>query len=186
MDRWGNNPPTVEAIATALTVVAIIFAWLSLRESKEQRKALETEINTRMRPWVGLFDFRLREAEDGPAKLIVLLRNFGPLPAQRARLGMVMEPRESQHDEQPNQITYQEATYKALMPTEEGRYTIDLSPYPQLAEWRGAARDVVVNGMFEYALDEKPLQSQFQATLWFSENHSGDAVRINWRNTSAV
>jgi len=85
MDRWGNNPSTVEAIATALAVVAILFAWLSLRESKAQREAFEAEINARMRPWVGLFGFQYKKGESKDPKLAVLLRNFGPLPAQKSK-----------------------------------------------------------------------------------------------------
>ena len=180
---WGNNPATFGAAATMVAAVAIIFAWLSLRESKAQRRALETEIAARMRPWVGLFDFGFEAAKGGEAKLRLLLRNFGPLPAQQARLKLVVEPREVYSDERPNPIVRDEPQDKALMPMENGDYSIDLARYPQMNEWIGAARDVVVNGTFEYAAAENKFQSQFQVTLWFSRNQSSDvSVPTNWRN----
>jgi hypothetical protein len=132
MDGWGNNPASVQAMATALAVVAVILAWLSLRESKAQRRALEAEMGARMRPWVGLFKFGFEFAENGEPALRVLLRNFGPIPAQQARLTLVIEPREAHSDERPNPIVAQESDYKALMPTEEGNYSIDLAPYVQM------------------------------------------------------
>lgn len=140
MSVWGNNPATLEAAATAVAAVAIVFAWLSLRESKAQRRALEAEIAARMRPWVGLFDFGIEGAEEGEAKLRVLLRNYGPIPAQQARLKLVLEPRETRGNERPNPIIWEERDDKALMPTEEGNYSIDLTPYPQMKEWIDAAR----------------------------------------------
>ncbi len=83
MNGWGNNPATLGAVAAAVAALAIFFAWLSLREPKAQRRALETEIAARMRPWVGLFHFEFQGAEEGEPKLRFLLRNFGPLPAQQ-------------------------------------------------------------------------------------------------------
>jgi hypothetical protein len=187
MDGWGNNPATVGAVATAVAAVAIFFAWRSLRESKAQRQALEAEIAARMRPWVGLFDFWFEGAEGGEPKLRFLLRNFGPLPAQQARLKLVVEPKEVHGDERPNPIVWQEPVDKALMPGEDGNYTINMARYPQMKEWIDAARDVVVNGTFQYALAEKRLESQFQATLLFSRNQSPEgAVPTGWRNESAT
>jgi hypothetical protein len=183
MNGWGNNPATLGAAATMVAAVAIMFAWLSLRESKAQRQALEAEIAARMRPWVGLFDFELQGAEGGEARIRFLLRNFGPLPAQRARLKLVVEPREIHVDERPNPIVLEEPDDKALMPTENGNYSIDLVGYPQMKDWIGAARDVVVNGTFEYALAERKFQSQFQATLWYSRNRPPEVpVAATWRN----
>jgi hypothetical protein len=183
MNGWGNNPATLGAAATAVAVVTIFLAWLSLRESKAQRRALEAEIAARMRPWVGLFHFGFQGAKgSAEAKLHVLLRNFGPLPAQQARLKLVIQPREVRGDERLNPIVWEEHDEKALMPTEDGDYSIDLAPYPQMKEWISAARDVVVSGTFEYALVGKELQSQFEATLWFGRNQSPDIpVPANWR-----
>lgn len=187
MDGWGNNPATIGAVATAVAAVAIFFAWLSLRESKAQRRALEAEIAARMRPWVGLFNFGFQGAEGGELKLRCLLRNFGPLPAQQARLKLVVQPREVHSDERPNPIILEEAEEKALMPAEDGNYSIDLAPYSQMKEWISAARDVVVNGTFEYALAGKKLQSQFQAIILFSQTQSPEApVPTSWRNRSAI
>ena len=187
MSVWGNNPATLEAAATTITAVAIVFAWLSLRESKAQRRAFEADIAARMRPWVGLFGFGIEGAGEGKPKLRVLLRNYGPIPAQQARLKVVLEPGETHGNERPNPIIWEESDDKALMPTEDGNYSIDLTPYPQMTEWIGAARDVGVNGTFEYVLAENKLQSQFQATLLFSQNKSPDgAVPTKWRNTSAT
>jgi hypothetical protein len=91
MSEWGNNPPTLGAVATAVAAAAIIVAWLSLRESKTQRRILEAEIAARMRPWVGLYDFGFDGVKGDKAVLRVLLRNFGSLPAQQARLKLVFE-----------------------------------------------------------------------------------------------
>jgi hypothetical protein len=205
MNGWGDNPATLGAAATAVAAAAIIFAWLSLRESKAQRRAFEAEIAARMRPWVGLFNLEFQGAKTGEAKLHVLLRNFGPLPAQQARLKIVVEPREAVGDERANPIVREESGDKALMPAENGDYSIDLARHSQMKDWIRAGRDVVVNGTFDYALAERKFQSQFQATLWFSRNASPDAsaltsrwnrfsrkrqpnvpVPANWKNISGV
>ena len=203
MDSWGNNPATLGAAATAVAAAAIIFAWLSLRESKAQRRALEAEISSRMRPWVGLFSLEFQGGKGHGAELHFLLRNFGPLPAQQARLKIVVEPREESSDERANPIVLEESGVKALMPTENGDYVIDLSRYQQMNEWIRAGQDVVVNGTFEYALVERKFQSQFLATLWFSRSQSPDAtafakrwkpfgrhsdlsVPVNWKNMSGI
>jgi hypothetical protein len=68
------------------------------------------------------------------------------------------------------------------MPMEEGNYSISMARYPLLKEWIDADRDVVVNGTFEYALAGKKLQSQFQATLFFSRSQSPSSpVPAIWR-----
>jgi hypothetical protein len=126
MNGWGNNPATVEAVATAVAILAIFFAWLSLRESKAQRKALEAEIGARMRPWIGLFGFAFDAAGEHERELRLLLRNFGPLAAQQTRLSLVIEPREAQHDERLDPIVRKDSGEKALMPSEEGNYSVDL------------------------------------------------------------
>lgn len=186
MTGWGNNPATVEAAATALAVFAVFFAWLSLRESKVQRLTLEAEAAARMRPWVGLFDFGV-EVREGEPGLRVLLRNFGALPAQRARLRLVMEPREAQADQPTDSVVYLEQGYKALMPTEDGDYHIGFARYPRLNEWMAVGRDVVVNGTFEYALAGKQFQSEFTGILWFSRSQAnGDPIPTNWKNSSAT
>jgi hypothetical protein len=185
LNGWGNNPATVEAAATALAVVAVLVGWLSVRESRRQRRAFEAEMGARMRPWVGLFALEFQRI-DGKANLHVLLRNFGPVPAQRARLRMVIEPREPRSEERPNPIRYEEENEKALMPTENGDYNIDLSCYPQLETWVSDKRDVAVHGSFEYHLDRRDFSSQFVARLRFGEGSlPGGGVRTSWRNSAA-
>jgi hypothetical protein len=188
MDDWGNNPATVEALATAAAVLAVIFAWLTIRESKMQRHASLAEIAARMRPWVGLFGFSCEriDGNDGP-EIRLLLRNFGPIPAQHARLSVTLEPREQQRDEPPNPISWRESNDKVLMPMEEGNYPINFERFPQMQGWVDAKRDVVVQGIFEYALAERRFESRFEATLWFSRDRAaGLPPATNWRNTSAT
>ncbi|MFI7543834.1 hypothetical protein [Actinoplanes sp. NPDC049599] len=180
LDEWGFNPASVEAVATASAVFAVIFAWLSLRESKEQRRAVEDEIGSRMRPWIGLFAFEFSESEDRKRILRIQLRNFGALPAQKARLSLVICPKVPLQEEVFDAITRQEPEYKVLMPGEEGNYPIDFSSSPELSEWIGAARDVLVKGSFEYALGDRDFKSEFEATIWFSR---APTVDTNWRNT---
>jgi hypothetical protein len=182
VNGWGNNPATLGAVATAAAAVAILFAWLSLRESKAQRRSLEAEVSARMRPSVGLFDFGFQRGKEGEPQLRVLLRNFGSLPAQQARLKLTVEPLEVDDDEQLNPIILEEHGDKALMPMEEGNYIVDMTPHPRLKEWIGAGRDVIVKGTFEYALAGKKLQSQFQGILLFSQNWSHDVpTTTKWR-----
>jgi hypothetical protein len=183
MNEWGNNPATLESAATAIVAVTIIFAWLSLRESKKQRRALEDEIAGRMRPWIGLFDFEFQGVKAGKAECRFLLRNFSALPAQQARLKLVVQPMDLNGDEQSDSIVMEEPGVKALMPTEDGDYTVDLARYAQMREWIGAGQDVVVNGTFDYVLTGRKFQSQFQATLWFGRNQSPDvSASTNWRS----
>jgi hypothetical protein len=214
VNGWGINPPTIEAAATAVAAAAIIFAWLSLRESKAQRRSSEAEISARVRPWIGLFDFRFEGSRKGESKLCFLLRNFGPLPAQQARLKLVIEAPGIPVGVEPSSINLQESGEKALMPTEEGNYTIDTESQPRLKEWITADHEIVIKGTFEYALAGRRFQSQFQATVWSSRhepaaaptlegwkkvtwqvqrrlglvsNHPADApVSTNWKNISAI
>ncbi|MFB9321817.1 hypothetical protein [Cryptosporangium minutisporangium] len=188
MDEWGNNPATVEALATAMAVLAVIFAWLNLRESKANRHAAQAEIAARMRPWVGVFDFAIKglDGDDGPT-LCLLLRNFGPIPAQHARLSVTLEPRDRPHDEPPNPISWQEQNRKVLMPLEDGNYPISLKRFPQMQDWIAAGRDVVVRGSFEYSRADAEFGSSFEATLWLSRDRApGQPPSTNWRNTAAT
>jgi hypothetical protein len=204
VDGWGFNPASVEAVATASAVIAVAFAWLSLRESKEQRRIVEDEISSRMRPWIGLFEFEFLEEADGKRIMRIQLRNFGPLPAQNARLSLTIEPKVAQQGETVNAITFKEPSYKVLMPGEEGNYPIDITSNQQLREWIAASRDVAVKGSFEYALGDRDFQSEFEVTIWFSrgarparrrrrrtllslsrQTPHAPIVDTNWRNTSS-
>ncbi|MGW0328981.1 hypothetical protein [Nocardia sp. NPDC003183] len=193
MDSWGNNPATVEAVATAgaatFAIAAITVAWISFRETRRQGRVLQAEIRDRMRPWVGLFAFEFVRDHDGNPGLRLQIRNFGPLPARQARLSLIIEPRQVDSGEQPNPINYRESTQKILVPEEDGNYRISLTQFSQLDRWISDQRDLVARGIFEYALDERSLESQFEANLFFSKPPPptpGQLVEMNWRNTSAT
>ncbi|MCU1642563.1 MAG: hypothetical protein JWN03_2838 [Nocardia sp.] len=193
MENWGNNPATFGAVGTTgaaiFAIVAIVVAWHSLRESRRQGGALQAEVRDRMRPWVGLFGFEFVRDHAGKAGLCLQLRNFGPLPARQARLCLIVEPHEGNPGEQPNPINYRESTYKVLIPEEDGNYRISLAQFSQLEGWIADKRDLVIKGTFEYALDERAFESQFEAKLWFSKPTPptpGPLVEMNWRNTSAT
>jgi hypothetical protein len=191
MESWGWNPATVEAVATSLTVIVIFLTWLLFRESKAQRKSLEDEISSRMRPWVGLFDLQIKKDDTGALgaeklTLFALLRNFGPIPAQNARLKINIAPRMMQAHESPNPVNAEEPEPKALMPSEDGRYTIGLDRYPQIESWLTAQRDLTITGVFEYSLAGKKFESRFEGTVWFSRPWTGDTAPMNWRNVSAT
>ncbi|MFC3962862.1 hypothetical protein [Nocardia jiangsuensis] len=175
--------------AATFAVAAIVVAVISMREARAQGQMLQAEVRDRMRPWVGLFGFDFVRDHTGKPALRLQLRNFGPLPARRARLCLIIEPAQSNPGEQPNPINYREPTQKVLVPEEDGNYRISLAQFPQLEGWISDGRDTVVKGTFEYALDERVLESKFEATLWFSKPpppSPGPLVEMNWRNTFAT
>lgn len=189
-DGWGWNPETLSAGATAgataFAIVAVIFGWLSWRQSKNQTKALEGEIQDRMRPWVGLYGFEFVRINDCEPGLTVLLRNVGSLPAQKAHLVVTLRPYKLADGEQPNPARSEKEEEKTLVPSEDGNYVVALSPYPQVEKWIAAKRDISVEGTFTYALNEQLFESKFAAELWFSRPvPAGKLVSTNWRNTSA-
>jgi hypothetical protein len=188
MDEWGWNPAAVGALGTAsasvFAVVAVVFAAMSWRVSKKQTVALVREIDSRMRPWVGLFDFDFTD-DMGDQRLRILLRNFGPLPAQKADLDVVVCPHQLIAGEQPNPARICKDEEKTLMPTEEGNYAVRLSPYPQVATWISDNRDILIRGTFSYALGSKRFESKFVVELWFSRARRGGSVQRSWRNVSA-
>jgi hypothetical protein len=194
MNEWGNNPATYEAIGSVVGAIGVLavfistlLAWRSLHETRAQRQATEREFAVRMRPWVGLFGFGYNPSESRGGMLHLLLRNFGPLPAQRANLSLVLRPLKPIDKEPDNPIRREEQGTKALLPEEEGNYVIDLSPYPQFAEWRTARRDVRVEGIFKYSLDQFEFKTEMEGMIWFSESpqENGQEVKINWRNKEA-
>jgi hypothetical protein len=188
MTDWGNNPATGQVICTAILVIGVAAAWLSLKESKAHRLALEREIDARMRPWVGLYGLAFDSLEGEVGSVCVLLRNFGPLPAQGAHLAMTIQPKGSADDERPSPVAYKEAGQKALMPEEEGNYSIDMAQFPQFQSWRREKRDVMVDGMFEYRLGSRTFSSRFAGAFWFSRSIEGAStpVPVNWRNVDAT
>jgi hypothetical protein len=184
-DGWDWNPATLEAWATTglavFTVVAVFFAGLSWRGSR-------AEIRSRMRPWVGLFGFEFMQDDDaGEQWLRVLLRNFGPLPAQKAALVVVLRPERLNDGEQPNPARSEKQEENILMPLEDGKYGVRLSPYPQVAVWISERRKVIAEGTFSYALGKKTFESKFVGELWFgSRPLPNGSVPTNWRNVSAT
>jgi hypothetical protein len=194
MNEWGNNPASYEAIASLISAVGVIavfistlLTWRALHETKSQRQSMEREIAVRMRPWVGLFGFDYKLDQSRGGTLYLLLRNFGPLPAQRANLSLVLKPLKPNDKEPDNSIKREEHGLKALLPEEEGNYVIDLTPYPQFAEWRSAGRDIRVDGLFKYSVDQFEFKTEMEGTIWFSEYvpEHGKAVRVSWRNKEA-
>lgn len=192
MNEWGNNPATYQAIASVVAAIGVsavfistLLAWRSLRETKAQRQATEREIAVRMRPWVGLFGFAFDPKGTKEDTLQLLLRNFGSLPAQQAKLSLSLRPLKPIDNEPDNPIMREEQGVKTLLPMEEGNYAIDLSPYPQFTLWRTARRDVKVEGLFKYALDQFEFRTDMEATIWFSECLPDHDVRVNWRNKEA-
>ena len=192
MDEWGNNPATYQALGSVVAAVGVLavfistlLAWRSLHETRAQRQATERELAVRMRPWVGLFGFSFSSSPPKGDTLRLLLRNFGPLPAQRANLSLVIRPLKPIDKEPDNPIMREEQGVKALLPTEEGNYVIDLSPYPQFVAWRTARRDVRVEGVFKYGLDQFEFKTEMEATIWFSESSEEEEVGFNWRNKTA-
>ena len=155
----------------------------------QQRRAVDREMAARMRPWVGLFDFGFEPAapQQGNDVLRLLLRNCGALPAQRAQLNLVLHPAKPDDNEAGRPIQWQEVGVKALVPGEDGNYGIDLSKYPQFAQWREARCDVVIEGTMTYSLDQTNFRTGFEAALRFSEEPNAEGrVKTRWRNEEVV
>ncbi len=197
-DAWGWNPASVEAGATfaaaIFAVVAAVIAGISWHQSR-------TEISSRMRPWVGLYDFAFLRDENGKPRLLVLLRNVGPLPAQRAHLVVEIKPRFLDRlGEVIVPIRSEKFEDKALMPDEDGHFGIRLDQYRDLETWISAKRDLDVAGVFTYALGNRKFELKFHAELWFSrpkpsrplrsrlslKKPTTGLVKTNWRNTFAA
>jgi len=191
MNEWGNNPATyqtVAAVVSALGIVAVfastVLARRALQETKAQRRAVESELAPRMRPWVGLFDcrFELEWGQPGAADTLhLLLKNFGTLPAKNAALTLRIRPLSNPDGAEP--IVREEKGAKTLLPQEEGNYTVDLSVYPQFAFWKAARTDVRVEGRFDYSLGENVFLSKFECVYrpnTLEANPSG--YKLNWRN----
>jgi hypothetical protein len=176
----------VQSVGVVAVILTLYVYYRQLRTMDEQRRAVEREMAARMRPWVGLFGFGFEPAappRQGSDVLRLLLRNCGALPAQRAQLSLVLHPAEPGSDEADRPLHWQEVGVKALVPGEDGNYGIDLSKYPQFAQWREARRDVLVEGRMTYSLDQAGFQTQFEAALRFSEEPDSEGhVRTRWRN----
>lgn len=175
----------VQGVAALAVVLTLIVYYRQMLAMDRQVRAMEREMAARMRPWIGMFDFGFEPAVPPETSdvLRVLLRNSGALPAQSARLKIRFYPIPCSDDPLDQPLEWVEGGVKALVPGEEGNYTIRLAPYPQLATWQHAGRDVEFEGVMSYALDDRSFQSKFLAALRFSEDLDSEGkVRMRWRN----
>jgi hypothetical protein len=175
----------VQGLVAIAVVLTLYIYYKQLRTMDRQLRAMEREVAARMRPWVGMFGFEFVPAlaPDNSDVVRVLLRNSGALPAQRAMLTLVLRPKEPVSDARDEPVNWEETGVKAFVPGEEGNYGIRLSQYPQFTIWRQSRRDVVVEGLMKYSMDDRQFQSRFLAELRFSEETDADGrVRTRWRN----
>lgn len=193
MNEWGNNPATYQAIGAVISSIGIIavffstiLAWKSLGESKAQRKNIEREFAARMRPWIGLFgcDFHFNDqGVNGIDELQLLIKNFGTLPAQNANLKIILEPLINKENEPKNPIIKLETGSKVLLPSEEGKYRINLSEFPQFEAWKNERRNLRLEGVYLYSLNNIPFSSKFESILRFGIPTSDKKpFKLNWRN----
>jgi hypothetical protein len=165
-------------VLTLLAVTATLWVYYQqLRTMTHQLQGSQSEMASRMRPWVGQFGFGY---DDGPEQLLyVLLRNVGPLPAQRAHLEIVLLA----GDEASQPINWREERLKALVPGEDGNYAIPLARYPQFSLWRDEQREIVVCGTISYSLDARTFFTKFECALRFGEaRDETGSVKTRWRN----
>ena len=184
-----------DKLQIAIQVLTLAVIWLTWRVYQRQletmnrhREASELEISARLRPWVGLLDFGYEPGsppENSAGTLLLQLNNVGALPAQRARLVLLIQPENLAHGDEP--IRWEEPQLKALMPGEDGNYRIDLSPYAQFAAWRRSARDVRVRGTMNYFLNAAGFQTVFEGFFRFSEGTDAlGRVKTKWRNQEVI
>ena len=196
MDSWGNNPATYQAVGAVFSSVGIIaviiytyLTWRLFQETKTQRVAIEGEMAARMRPWVGLFacnvnlDFETGKQLD---ELSLLIKKFGPLPAQRASLSLEIVPLNNMGYPSTDVIQIKEDGAKVLMPAEEGNYKINLSEYQQFLAWKLEKQSFRVIGTYSYSLADLNLNSQFECIVRFDvPNWTNPYYKLNWRNQLA-
>lgn len=190
MTRFEIAQLVVQGLGVVALILTLYVYYRQLRTMDQQRRAIEREMAARLRPWVGLFDFGFEPAAPPRQRNDVLrlfLRNCGALPAQEAQLSLVLHPAKPGNDEVDRPIHWQEAGVKALVPGEDGNYGIDLSKYPQFAQWRETRQDVVVEGSMTYSLDQASFHTEFEAALRFSEDPDAEGrVKTRWRNQEVV
>jgi hypothetical protein len=193
MSTYETATLLVQGLAAVAVVLTLVVYFRQMRTMERQVQAMEREMAARMRPWIGMFDFGFAAAAlpETADVLRVLLRNSGALPAQNARLTLRFYPISSPSDSDSGtgdaSVEWAETGVKALVPGEEGNYAISLAPYPQISLWRDAGKDVVVEGVMSYALEDRSFRSKFLACLRFSEelDASGN-VRTRWRNLEVL
>ena len=180
----------VQGVGVIAVLVTLYFYYRQLHTMDRQQIAIEREMAARMRPWVGLFDFEFELAsatQGGSDSLRVLLRNCGALPAQGSQLQLMIHPVKPGEAAADKPIHWREAGAKALVPGEDGKYRIELSQHPQFAQWRLSRRDVVIEGMMNYSLDQTSFRTAFEAVLRFSEEPDAvGRVKTRWRNQEVL
>lgn len=179
----------IQGTGVIAVVLTLYVYYRQMRTMDAQRQASEREMALRMRPWVGLFglEHRTVPTPGQPSDVVILtLRNFGTLPAQRARLDLEFVPIGDSRSEPSDAIRREETGVKALVPGEEGNYTVDCSDYPQFARWRASRTDIRILGTMHYALDTTSFRSHFEGKLRFSELPIDGKVAIGWRNSEIL
>ena len=180
---------SVQVIGMTAVILTLYVYYRQLRTMEAQHRTLEREVASRMRPWIGLYDFGINSpalpSAGGNETLRVLLRNSGPLPAQKARLSLIVRPEPAGETDAPNH--WEETRIKALVPGEEGNYTFPISRFPQFGTWREQKRDIVISGNMVYSLDERSFRTEFEAALRYSEPFDDlGHVKTRWRNRILV
>lgn len=174
----------IELVGTIALVLTLFVYSGQLRTMNAQRRAMEREIASRMRPWVGMFHLELdSESPSNGAKehrLRILLKNFGAVPAQRARLGLIAKAA----DGMSALPLLQEAGLKALMPGEEGNYRFALGAHPEYVGWAERRAEVEIEGEMTYALGEAEYRTEFEITINFSG--PDQQPNVKWRNCEAL
>jgi hypothetical protein len=181
----------IQAVGVVAVTLTLFVYYRQMRTMDQQRRATEREMAARMRPWVGLFGVSFEPGTLAPAqsgeRLGLLLRNCGALPAQNAHLKLMLRPVEHREDPDDASVTWEESGVKALVPGEDGNYSIELSRYMRFGKWREARRDVEIEGVMNYMLDERKFHTQFVATLRFSEElELAGNVKMRWRNREVL
>jgi hypothetical protein len=188
MNEWGNNPATYQAIGaifSSIGIIAVIYYTYLTRnlflETKAQRIAIEDEMNSRLRPWVGLFDCKYSESTID--ELFLLIKNFGALPAQSASLKLELFNVITTED---GKEIFQETGVKVLMPNEEGNYNINLSNFPKYLQWKSTQSEIRIVGTYSYSLKDKKFETQFECLIRPNILASqGRSNNLNWRNQTS-
>ena len=202
LSDWGNNPGTWQAIGAAVSAVgllgliaSLLLAWRSVRETRAQRLTAEREIGDRMRPWIGVYEASCRVGLDYEADIGTLsinAKNAGPLPALAVHMqGVLTAEREDGESRPEADLTYiwhEYAERKAIMPSEDGNYTVELGPVPFFARSLKTRRNVEFQGRIDYQSGSRKFYSTFQIILRLDSFSSdmGQEVPLYWHNEELV
>lgn len=192
---WGLDPISVQAYASVLSALGILgvltstfIAWKSLAESRKQRLALETEVASRMRPWMALFGITLEtfEMPNRPlgSRVTLHFKNYGTLPAQGVQLELYVKPFEKKQEDMENTFSWPDKADKVIVPGEDAYYFRDMHVFAQFNQWRTEKRDLIINGNLSYNYQSSKFSTSIEAVLVFSEDlrHDEDDITIKWKN----